>query len=68
MHLVSRSFKKKNLQIFFNESDQGLSGLGQVDPQKNRVESQVNPSLLRVKKIKFGSGIFWVESGRVKKF
>ena len=37
---------------------------GQVDSQKTWVESRVNPFLLRVKKIRFRSGIFWVELGQ----
>ena len=35
-----------------------------VDPHKTRVGSRVNPFLLRVKKIEFGSGIFRVGSGQ----
>ena len=37
-------------------------GSGRVDLQKARVESRVNPFLLRVKKVGFGSYIFRVGS------
>ena len=47
--------------FFFNGSGHGLFGSSRVDPQKNQVGSRVNPFLLRVKKIGFGSS-------RVKKF
>ena len=42
--------------------------MAQVDPQKTRVRSWVILFLLRVKKIKFRSGIFRIELGQVKKF
>ena len=38
--------------------------LSRVDPQKTQIGSQVNPFLLRIKKIRFGSSIFQVESGQ----
>ena len=40
------------------------SSSGRADPTKTRVGSRVNPFLLRIKKIKFGSNIFQVESGQ----
>ena len=60
-----------NFTIFFTQKKKSFKkmvrvrvGSGRVDPQKTRVGSRVNPFLLRVKKIGFGSSIFRIGSGQ----
>ena len=59
--LPKKSFKK--LFGFKSSHEQG-----QVDSQKSRVESRVNPFLLQIKKIGFGLGIFRVGSKKFDPF
>ena len=52
------------LANFLNGLGHGLSGLGRVDLKKVESVHRSTRFLLRVKKVEFGLGIFWVGSGQ----
>ena len=50
--------------FFFLVTGWVMGYLGRVDPQKNQIESRVNSFLFRVRKPRFGLGIFRVGLGQ----